>query len=349
MKKYLSQAAMVAVFFLIVSTSLAENYTATTDTVGFVTLNITTGTGSVRKSTLISAPLLDTASINGSVTGNITGVTATTMTCSTANWTAGALSQAAAPYLIQITSGNATGHMFLISTTTPNTSTTVTVNSDDQKTTPSLTALGIAAGAAFKIIPCDTLSSFFGTPASTGFQGGTSAASADNVVMVVNGISSTYYYNTSLNRWAKNAIGNPDSSNVPIRPYAGMEYRRLSTAPLAFTVTGSVPSISRKTYIKNSGVTLLARYWPQDTTLSASGLKTNLASIWTTGTATTGDTVTITSNGTSNTYYHNGTNWVHSLSNANSDAVVISSGSSLMINQRGAAASSTILTETSPY
>jgi hypothetical protein len=117
MKKYLSQAAMVAVFFLIVSTSLAENYTATTDTVGFVTLNITTGTGSVRKSTLISAPLLDTASINGSVTGNITGVTVTTMTCSTANWTAGALSQAAAPYLIQITSGNATGHMFLISTT----------------------------------------------------------------------------------------------------------------------------------------------------------------------------------------------------------------------------------------
>ena len=187
MKKYTSLFAIVTTFFSVICISVAESYTATTDPVGFIALNITAGSGSVKKSTFISAPLLDVATINGSVTGNITSVTANSITCSSANWSVGALSQAAAPYLIQITSGNATGHMFLISSTTPNTSDTVTINNDDQKIAPNLAALGVAVGSGFRIIPSDTLSTFFGTPTTTGIQGGASVALADNVVMVVNG------------------------------------------------------------------------------------------------------------------------------------------------------------------
>jgi len=349
MKKYISLFAIVTTFFSVTCISLAESYTATTDPVGFVTLNITAGTGLVKKSTFISAPLLDVATINGSVTGNITSVTANSITSSSANWTAGALSQAAAPYLIQITSGNATGYMFLISSTTPNTSTTVTISNDDQKVVASLTALGVDAGSRFKIIPCDTLSTFFGTPATTGIQGGTSVATADNIVMVVNGITSTYYYNDALSRWTQNAIGNPNSSHVPSRPYAGMDYRRLANSALNITITGSVPMLGRKAHIKNSGVTFLSRYWPTDTTLAESGLKTNLSPTWKTGTALTGDTITITANGTSNTYYHDGANWVNSSLNTNSDSVVISAGSSLLINRRGTISANTVLPESVPY
>jgi ABC-type Zn2+ transport system substrate-binding protein/surface adhesin len=39
----------------------AQNVTATTDPVGFITVNITAGTGSAKKISLISAPLLDVA------------------------------------------------------------------------------------------------------------------------------------------------------------------------------------------------------------------------------------------------------------------------------------------------
>ena len=83
-----------------IASSSAQN--ATTDPVGFITMNITAGTGAAKKISLISAPLLDVASINGSVTGSLTGVTSTTLSCTSANWTAGALSQAATPFLIQI-------------------------------------------------------------------------------------------------------------------------------------------------------------------------------------------------------------------------------------------------------
>ena len=52
-----------------------------------------------------TAPLFNVTSINDSVNDSITDVTSATMNYSTmANWIAGALSQAAAPYLIQITS-----------------------------------------------------------------------------------------------------------------------------------------------------------------------------------------------------------------------------------------------------
>lgn len=328
----------------------AQNVTATTDPVGFITMNITAGTGSAKKISLISAPLLDVASINGSSTGNLTAVTSTTLSCTSANWTAGALSQAATPFLIQITSGNAIGHMLLISATTNNTATTVTINSDDVTASNSdITTLGIAVGDSFKIIPCDTLSSFLGTPATTGVLGNTSAATADTVIMMVNGISSSYFYSSTLVRWTKNAFGSADSSNVPIRPNAGFQYCRLGSTPLSLTVTGSVPTIARKAPVKNSGITYLASYFPADVTLSSLGLQS--LSNWTTGaSASVADTITIFSTGISSSYYHNGTNWIkNAFGSANSDSLVIPAGSSVLINQRGTATLSSSFSQSSPY
>lgn len=298
----------------------------------------------------MSAPLIDTASINGSVTGSFTAVSTSTLSCSSANWTAGALSQVSTPFLVQITSGNATGHMLLISTTTNNTASTITINADDvTAANGDITTLGIAVGDSFKVIPCDTLSSFLGTPATTGVVGNTTAATADTVIMIVNGVSTTYFYHSTLGRWTKNALGSADSSNVPIRPNAGFQYCRLGNTPLLLTVTGSVPTIARKAPVKNSGITYLASFFPVDVTLASMGLQS--ASNWTAGaSASTADTITIFSNGLSSTYYHNGTNWIkNALGSAISNSLVIPVGTSLLINQRGSAIQSSFFSQPIPY
>lgn len=330
--------------------------TATTDPVGFVTVGITAGTGTAKKNTLFSVPLLETESITGQVAGTITGFTANTISNSNAGWTAGALSQPAAPYLIQITSGSAEGRLFLISSSantggavvgTANTETTVTVSSVDAAQVD-LTTLGIVAGTdTYKIYACDTLSSFFGTPATTGILGGTSAANADTVVVVVNGSASTYFYNTSASRWARVFTGSPDASNVPLLPYYGVQYSRLGNTALSFVVTGGVPTEPRKVAVKNSGTTLLSQFWPADSTLQSSGLSSVVTAGASAGVA---DTVVLTSGGSAATYFYDGTNWRRVFTGSPiSNATPIPIGTTVQIVRKGTAAGFSTLAQAVPY
>lgn len=332
--------------------------TATTDPVGFVTVGITAGSGTTKKNTLFSLPLLETESITGQVAGTITGITANTISNSNAGWGAGELSNPATPYLIQITKGAAEGRMFLISSSAAtggaisgaaNTDTQVTVSSLDS-TQVDLTSLGILPGEdTYKIFACDTLSSFFGTPATTGLQGGTSAANADTIIAVVNGSSATYFFSTTNNRWSRVALGSPDASNVPLLPYYGIQYARLASTPLSFVVTGAVPTIERQVAIKNSGPTLLSQYWPADSTLGSIGLQ-NLAGWQAGASASAADTVILTSAGSANTYFYNGTNWKRvALGSPNADDTVVPAGTTISINKKGSAAGFSTLTQTAPY
>ena len=330
--------------------------TATTDPVGFVTVNITPGTGSAKKNTLFSVPLMEVESITGQVAGVITGVTSNSISNSNAGWAAGALSQPATPYLMQITSGAAEGRLFLIASSantggaingTANTATTVTVSPVDSAQTD-LTTLGIVAGTdTYKIYACDTLSSFFGTPASTGIQGGTSATNADTIVAIVNGSANTYFYSTTASRWARAALGSPDASNVPLLPYYGIQYSRISTAPWSRTVTGGVPVDPRKVAVKNSGNTILSQFWPVDSTLATSGLST----VVTAGAnANTADTVRLTSAGSVNTYFYDGTNWRRqALGSPLANDTPIPLGTAMQIFRRGSAAGYTTLNQAVPY
>lgn len=332
--------------------------TATTDPVGFVTVGITAGTGSAKRNTLFSLPLLETDAITGQVAGTITGIAANTISNSNAGWTAGALSSPATPYLIQITSGAAEGRMFLISSSantggaiagTANTATTVTVSSVDAAQVD-LTTLGIVAGTdTYKIFACDTLSSFFGTPATTNVQGGASAANADTIVIISNGSAKTYFYSTSSNRWTQVTLGSPDASNVPLIPYYGIQYARLPATSLNFTVTGAVPTQDRKVSIKNSGPTLLSQYWPVESTLVGLGLQ-GLPGWLSGASASSADTVLLISGGTASTFWYNGTNWKKvTLGSPNSDTTPVPIGSSIMINRKGTAAGYTPLAQTVPY
>lgn len=343
-----SLAVFAATAFAI--SGLQAQTTATTDPVGFVTVTVAAGDGSTKKNTLFSLPLLETdVSLSGQTAGIITGVTANTISNSNAGWTAGELSQASSPYLIMITSGAAKGRMFLISSATPNTASTVTVSPTDALQVD-LTTLGIVDGTdTYKIFACDTLSSFFLTPALSGVMGGTNAKDGDSVVIVSNGAASTYYFSNTLNRWTRSAFGNPDASNTPLLPYYGIQYQRLANSGLSFVITGAVPTVDRKVSIKNSGTTLLSQYWPVESTLSALGLQT--ISGWKTGAnAKVADSVILTSNGTASTYFYDGTNWRRAaFGNPISDNTVIAVGTSVQISRLGTAEGYSVLQQILPY
>ena len=334
--------------------------TATTDPVGFVTVGITAGTGTTKKNTLFSAPLMETEEITCQVAGTITGVTANTISNTDAGWTAAALSQPATPFLIQITSGAAEGRLFLISSSastggaiagTANTGTTVTVSSLDAVQID-LTTLGIVAGTdTYKIYACDTLSSFFGTPETTGIIGGPSSSTADSVAVVLNGAVQTYWYRTDVtpNRWSLVGPGNRDSSNVALIPNYGVQYGRIGSSALSFVVTGQVPTISREAEIKNSGTTLLSSFWPVDSTLSQLGLQALPG--WVAGaTAAVSDTVVLTSGGNAFTYWYTGANWRRvGPGSSNFDTTVISLGTAIQVGKKGTAAGYTALNQAVPY
>lgn len=339
---HFSTLALVAMLF----SAHAQN--ATTDPVGFVSCNITAGTGSAKKVTLFSAPLLESPSLSGQMTGQITSFSSNSISNSNAAWTAGELSTASAPTLIQITSGNATGRMFLIASTPANTSSTITISSTDSAQLD-LSATGLAVGDSYKILSCDTLSSLFGTPTSTGILGGGNSTVADTVILVFNGSASTYFYSTTNSRWTKVGPGSPDATNTPIPPYYGIQYQRLAATALSLTFTGNVPTQQRQVSIKNSGATLLSQFYPSDVTLSALGLQ-NLSG-WVSGaTSTTADTVLLTSAGSASTYWFNGTNWKKvGPGSPTSDSTIITPGTSISIFKRGSTSGYSSFVQSLPY
>ena len=355
---FFRQVALVlsAVCAAALTLSAAQAQTAGSELpTGFANISIAAGSGTAKKTTLISIPLLEDVNITGSKTGRITGVGSNTLTVAGAGWTAGALSAPATPYLIEITSGAATGHMLLVSTATANTADTVTIDAGEVSRVGNLTTLGITAdattGDTFRIWPADTLGSFFGTPETTGILGGSSAATADTIALVVGGSASTYFYNTALTppRWARVGLGgSTDQSNVVIPPYAGVQYARLGATALEFRVLGRMPVGSRKVAIRNSGTTLLAPFWPVNQTLSSLGLH-NLPG-WQSGSSSaTADTVVLTANGSATTHYYDGTRWRRAGLNSNSDSVAVPPGASLLITKRGSAPGFTIYQHNAPY
>jgi len=333
----------------------AASVSAQSNTVpaGYFTVNIAAGLGTSAVNSVVSFPLQGTAAASGQMVGLITGVTSNTITNGNAGWTAGQLSVQATPYLIQITSGTATGRTFLIATvpTNPvgatNTSTTLTLDAAESNT--DLTTLGIVIGTdTYQIIPADTISSIFGTPATTGIQGGATAAQADQIQLLpVSGSSwSTYYYNTTSAQWLH--VGAPiPSNNVVIRPDTGVVYVRLAAAPLTLTLLGQAPAIQRQAVVSNTGITLLSTNFPVGTTLGASNIQ-NIPG-WVSGAnSSVADTVQIF-NGSWSAYFYNGTDWIHVGAPFVSDSVAINAGSAAVLVKRGTAAGQNILTQPLPY
>jgi hypothetical protein len=354
----LSLLSLVASFAL-PQTSINAQTTVTTDPVGFTTITVTPGTGTARRQTMMSIPLLDVdSSVSGLTTGTISAVTSNSIVVTNAGWTPGELSRPASPFVVQITSGPAAGRFFLVASSAAtngssgnaalaNTATNLFISSIDMTTvTNNLANVGVAAGNGFKLFACDTLS-WFGSPATTGIRGGSNPVSADNIVVTVNGTPVTYFFNTTTSNWTRSS---PPSvaNNVALSPNYGVTYSRLDSNNLSFVSTGQVPVLSNAVAVKNSGPTMLSSYWPTTNTLRGLGIQ-NLPG-WVVGTNQTAtDNVVVVANGTATTYYYNGTNWRRFPLPASQDNVAIPIGSAVQIIKKGSAPGYSTLARPVPY
>lgn len=312
--------------------STAQAAEVATTPVGVVTVNVAAGNGVNKVRSLISVPLLGDDDIAGRIVTSVSGVSANSLLSANAGWAPGALSIPSTPFLIRFTTGAAEGRTILLSTQTPNTSDTIYIDQGEASVTD-LTSLGIAVGDFFQLLPCDTLASLFGTPESTGVMGGTSAAASDTLVVENSaGFSQTFYFNSTLNRWTRQALGNPDASNLPIRPDSGIMYLRLAASPLVLRITGSVPTTDRQALVKNSGMTLLSHSWPVGRNLADLGFETLPGWISSTA-ASNADTIIVGSS----TYFFDGSNWRRQALGSPISNPIVDAGSTTIITKRGTA------------
>jgi hypothetical protein len=293
---------------------------------GFMNFTIPSGSVTTPSVFMFSLPLTAAPPTNlaGQTAGAITSVAAGTITNTSAGWAAGALSQAATPYFIRITSGTAVGRTLAISTAVANTGTMVTV---DNQGTP-LTGLGIVAGDTYEIFPADTLFSLFGSSV----LGGTSTADAD-VVRLHNGSGWVeYYYNTAASQWRVNSIG-ASQNNVVIRPDSGIIFYRRGATPLLLTLTGRVPTTDLQTVVNEVGSTFIGGF-PIDTTFVQSDFRTMPTWVNNTGSVATADKVNVFLAGSWNSYnYHQAASqWRNGSIPVSQNAVTIPAGTPFIVD-----------------
>ena len=326
--------------------------TVSTTPNGYFTLTIPAGTGVGSNVTVLSLPLQGVAAASGQMAGVITSLTANTITNSNAGWTASQLSAPITPYLLQVTSGTAAGRTFLLSTSTANTATTVTLDPTDATQT-NLTTLGIVAGTdTYQIIPADTISNIFGTPATTGILGGTSPTTptpADRVQILLGNGWNSFYYNTNTNHWTLTSFPNTVGDYIVIRPDTGVVYNRYGNTALSLVVTGQVPSVARQATVANNGIAVISNNWPVDQTLTTSNIQ-NLPG-WLSGSSSTNaDLVQILAGNGWQQYYYNGSHWILvAFPHTQGDSVTIPAGSIAYILKKGTTSGYSILTQALPY
>lgn len=340
------------------SQNLNSVQSVSTTPMGLVRLDIApgTGVGGTKRPSLISLPLLSTDSsipnqgiVNAVKSQRTLEVSATNKgDDGSSSFPAGYLSNPQSPFVLMITSGQAKGIMYLIDTSTPNTQGEITLT-DPHNLNLDLAQESIAPGDSFRIYPCDTLLSFFGTPETTGILGGVSPNTSDTILLVSNGSAQTYYFNTNLNRWARVGLGSPDASNIPLLPYYGIQYMRLSASPLELFTFGEVPTSSRKVKLRTKGITLLSSFYPIDWNLANFGLHNNQN--WSKAPSSTlADTVVLSANGSVSTYFHNGSNWRRvGLGSPVAELTPIPGASAILINKKDTSSGITIFEQELPY
>jgi uncharacterized protein (TIGR02597 family) len=351
--------SITALFSLLAACAFAQ--TATTTPVGFINYAIPTGTASAPSRTSVYFSLTDTpASIAGALSGRLTGVTATTLSNSGANWTAGSLSSASVPYFVRITSGTAEGMTLQVATTTANTATTLTVLNNGVD----LSSVGIVVGGAgdtYEVFPADTLATFFGTnlpvrtdaAAATQLVGGPNAAAADLVSYWTGSSWLNFYYDTVAGYWRRD-IGGTTQNNTVVRPDTGFLITRKGPA-MTLTLTGRAPASDMKARYQNTGSSLVGLF-PITKTLQ----ELNLQSLpgWTGAASSNGnnvataDKVLFWSGSSWMTFYFDtsSSNWRRTPGGALANSTTIQTPERpFMIQKISGGAGSSFITQQTPY
>jgi len=336
----------LAIFVTAVMAGNAQT-SVNSEAVGYVTTTITAGPGGgVAKVTPVSPVLLDLTTATGVNTGVISSVTSSSITVSSAGWTANALSGSQG--YVMITGGSQNGLILRITSNTTDTATLDTLGLD-------ISTAGVAVGDPFKIIVGDTLLSMFGNT-SNGVLGGTSAQfSARTIDTVVardsTGSLRTYYFDTGSNIW-KRSGSSSDQGSTPIAPNSGVLYYRVGTTDLTFVQTGTVPSGQTKYIIPAGGSVFLGRFFPADGTIANYNLNNlsgwNNTSQGGVTTASVDKLVTIDSSSAVRSYYYTGTKWQRSGSSSTQDSIAVPAAGAAYTVRNGTGSPS-ILTVSAPY
>lgn len=315
--------------------------------VGYATVAIKPGSGTTLTYTTLSTPLLTRAVADGRMSGRITGVSARTISNSDAGWTPGELSEPALPHFLKITSGAAAGRSFLLSTSTENTATTLTIDASEDT---DFTTLGILAGPAgdtYEIFAAGTLGNLL--PPGSGVLGGTTVSNSDNLRIERNGVAQVYYYSTAAGRWVESAPNTPDASEVVLHPDSVILYGRRSAEALRFIIAGEVPRSKRRALVANHGITYLSSAWPVPTTLKESGIQA-IPGWVSAASAANADKVLLLEAGIWKSYYYDGSHWRQvTIGFPIKDAEVIPAGAGVMINRLGNAGGTQTIDQNLPY
>jgi uncharacterized protein (TIGR02597 family) len=307
--------------------------TATTDPVGFITLNIA-GTGGTAQTALSLAGLGLTRSVE--YQGSAEAVGTNTLVDNEATWTDNQFNGANGTYFVEVTSGAAAGTTYDISGTTAATKAITTAQN---------LAGGVAAGASFKIRKHWTIASVFGAANEGGLQGG-SSSSADQVLLYNGTGYDTYFYSTGGLTgvgWRKNGAGATDQGATVIYPDDGIITIRKQSALAKVVVMGAVKTGQTSSPVQ-PGLNLLGNVYAANMTLADSGLYTgNAATGVAPGSSSTADQVLLF-NGTSyDTYFYSnggltGTGWRKNGSGATDfGSQSIPVGTALIIQRKNAA------------
>jgi hypothetical protein len=279
--------------------------------------------------------------------GKLTAVGADYVENSAAAWTAGAFSNADAPYFLRLTSGAHAGRTFRI--TTPANTATRLYLADDGLGLASLGVEAGAAGARYEIIPGDTLATFFGTTTPTDtlvVQGAADPAQAD-IVQVWGGAAwLNFYYNTNWARWARDTDvqADPSRNSFLLRSDRGLMLTRRGATPLELAVIGRVlatPQRAVHSRTENS-LTFLATMQTGDVTLGGLALQSGTRTAGWRGAAdpAQADQLMVWSGSVWFAFYYNTTNnrWQLVGDPASRDGYVIKAGTPVFVQRRVAGA-----------
>ena len=230
-----SIAALIAcAFAALATTSATAQTTATTDPVGFITLNVA-GHGGAGTSQISFQGLSLTRPVE--YQGSAETVGASSLTDNEATWADNQFSPPGTnvqKYFVEITSGTAAGTTYDISTTTGGTKTI---------TTAQPLAAGVSAGVTFKIRKHWNFDSVFGPNNEAGLGGG-SAGTADQI-LIWNGTGYDIYYYQIAGApfgtgWRKSGAPLVNVSNQSVYPEDGVIIKRLQSATLPVILMGAV-------------------------------------------------------------------------------------------------------------
>lgn len=330
---------------LLAATLASATTTAYSPPVGGVTITLVGGNAKV---TTFSPALRMPVGSNfvGKVFGTLTNVTSTTLSDSTAGWSASALSQASTPYFIHILTGTAVGTWWQISTSvsTPNTSTVVTVL--NRGGISALTA-GVTAGDSYQIVPADTLGNFFANV--IGSIGDINATLADQVQLYNGSSWQTYFYNSSAGGWRLGALP-VSQNNVIIPPDSGVIYTRNHSGDISLLMLGAVATQTEQILVPSTGITIVGNVFPVARTLGSLSLNSLSGFVPYSGSLTACDLVQVYTGTTWQTFNYSSGHWHIGLLPISQDAFAIPFGAPIVFI-RGTAATGepNLLTLTPPY